>query len=375
MVRSFLPVGQGAFYCECFEGDNRKINIVYDCGSLTDVKIVEKEIRNYFQKGEIIDALFISHLDEDHINGIPFLLKYCKVKKIYFPLITSANKKIMGIYFRASGASEFIADFLDDPRRAIDALNIDYRPEFTQIDEADIDDMEPRSDNIDVSGVESGTNISIDIDIKNFSGRAIYSKWLYIPFNFRQKDRIDILMNELREIYGRRITEDEVESLWRIDALGDRDRIRKAYKKVPGNFNTNSMTLFSGEIFSQFRQYENSYCPKYCLRYCGYRSPIPSGCLYTGDYDASGEMKWVQLINAYKKYWKHIGCVQIPHHGSSHNFNPKFLDMDAFFVISCGYSNKYRHPHAYVIKSFLLKFIFPHIVTENVGSAAFYVIE
>lgn len=35
MVRSFIPVGQGAFYCEQFLDKQTKeiINIVYDCGS------------------------------------------------------------------------------------------------------------------------------------------------------------------------------------------------------------------------------------------------------------------------------------------------------------------------------------------------------
>ena len=33
--RMFLPVGQGAFYCECFEDSvsGRRFNFVYDCGA------------------------------------------------------------------------------------------------------------------------------------------------------------------------------------------------------------------------------------------------------------------------------------------------------------------------------------------------------
>lgn len=37
MLRSFLPVGQGAFYLERFETNDGRINVVYDCGSLTEV--------------------------------------------------------------------------------------------------------------------------------------------------------------------------------------------------------------------------------------------------------------------------------------------------------------------------------------------------
>ena len=372
MVRSFLPVGQGAFYCECFEGNKRNIHVVYDCGSSTSVKYVEKEIKNNFQEGDIIDALFISHLDKDHVNGIPFLLSYCKVKRIYFPLISSANKKILKIYYSINHISGFVAEFLENPRSAIDSLGIDYYPELIQIDEAGTEGMEQGFNGLDLPRRRSGDNISGDINISGASGGALYDEWLYIPFNFRQKERIDILMKKLASIYKRPITEDEVEELWRINAADDRDKIREAYKGVPDNFNTNSMTLFSGEIVNRFRQFPNMCYRKYCFR-C--RDFTPSGCLYTGDYNASGEDEWKQLINAYNGYWKHIGCVQIPHHGSRHGFNPAFLDMDAYFVISCGYANQYRHPHSSVMKSFLLRFIFPHIVTEHVGSAAFFVIK
>lgn len=371
MVRSFLPVGQGAFYCECFEGNKRNIHVVYDCGSSTSVKYVEKEIKNNLQEDDIIDALFISHLDKDHVNGIPFLLSYCKVKKIYFPLISSANKKILKIYYSINSISGFVAEFLENPRRAIGSLDIGYYPELIQIDEAGTENMEQGSNGLDLPRRRSGDNISGDINIRGTSGGALYNEWLYIPFNFRQEDRIVKLMDALEKIYKRRITEDEVEKLWRNNASGDRDKIREAYKRVPDNFNTNSMTLFSGETHKRFRQFANTCYRKYCFGCLNY---TPSGCLYTGDYDASGKYEWRQLENAYIDYWEHIGCVQIPHHGSRHGFNPDFLDMNAYFVISCGYANQYRHPHASVMRSFLLRFICPHIVTEHVGSAAFYVI-
>lgn len=51
VIRSFLPVGQGAFYCEQFYEDDhkdRRVNVVYDCGSSTNVKLVETQIANMF---------------------------------------------------------------------------------------------------------------------------------------------------------------------------------------------------------------------------------------------------------------------------------------------------------------------------------------
>src|SRR5699024_6704712 len=127
-------------------------------------------------------------------------------------------------------------------------------------------------------------------------------------------------------------------------------KIKESYKKIQGGLNTNSMTLFSGEIEYKLRQFRRICyyiicwiavlgC---CNRYCFYK---PSGCIYTGDYDALDKTKWEELEKAYREYWEHIGCVQIPHHGSKNNFNQNFLKMNAFFIISAGYSNKYGHPH------------------------------
>ena len=68
MLRSFLPVGQGAFYRETFNLKEGMHTIVYDCGSLTDLSIVERQIKHEFKRGETVDAVFISHFDTDHVR-------------------------------------------------------------------------------------------------------------------------------------------------------------------------------------------------------------------------------------------------------------------------------------------------------------------
>ena len=85
MIRSFLPVGQGAFYTEQFDCG---VNVVYDCGSSTSRSAIEKQIACTFEPREKIQAVFISHLHEDHINGLPFLLSHCCVERLYLPFLT-----------------------------------------------------------------------------------------------------------------------------------------------------------------------------------------------------------------------------------------------------------------------------------------------
>ena len=101
MQRLFLPVGQGAFYCEKFSEEDfcGKVNVVYDCGSLSGLSLLKAEIERVFDHGEIIDALFLSHLHEDHINGLPFLMKRCQVKRVYLPMVDTTDLALMRLAY------------------------------------------------------------------------------------------------------------------------------------------------------------------------------------------------------------------------------------------------------------------------------------
>ena len=80
--RIFHPVGHGAFFSEhiiCRYKDKTFFNVVYDCGSMSKTRI-KKEIDNTYEllEDNHINLLFISHFDDDHINGLSILCKSCK---------------------------------------------------------------------------------------------------------------------------------------------------------------------------------------------------------------------------------------------------------------------------------------------------------
>lgn len=60
--------------------------------------------------------------------------------------------------------------------------------------------------------------------------------------------------------------------------------------------------------------------------------------------------------------------MQVPHHGSRHSFRPEIADENFWFVISVGEKNRYRHPHATVLKALLQSTSMVSVVTENQGS-------
>lgn len=387
MLRSFLPVGQGAFYLEQFKTNDEKINVVYDCGSTTDIEIVNKQIRYNFNKGEEIKIVFISHVHEDHINGLEYLLKYCKVKNIVFPYTSEKDRILLNVerLYKNNDISndDFTYKFINNPRAALWDLDSETNLYGIREYHSDIEsNWENDTVNEGVEVLNSGINL-IDLLLYNKSVSKI--NWEYIPFNFRgskrKKQFFDTLDNNLKMIglSLHTISINDFLKQWADPAI--RNAIITAYQKVKGNLNTNSMVLFSGirdsNIFQwQLNPYDHCdrYCFHKCIKYfgCNYKK---NGCLYTGDYEARGKQKWNELKQAYSKYWDYIGCVQIPHHGSYKNYSQEFSLFDAYFVISAGYQNKYGHPNGSVIKNLLLNNKYPLIVTEQHNSERIFNVE
>ena len=379
MLRSFLPVGQGAFYLERFETKGERINVVYDCGSLTDVKIVEKEIRSNFSKGEEIKIVFISHVDQDHINGLEYLLTYCNVKNIVFPYTKRKDRITLTVDYFCNKINpsydDFTCEFISNPSNALRRYDSDARlwGISDEYDSNESNDRDHYNEDEEFKVIRSGENL-FEYLIDNRIISKI--KWEYVPFNFREDNRkqqfIDELDNNLRLI-GKSIAQIGIDNILKQWADSDIQKaIIDAYKNVKGSLNTNSMVLFSGIRDNNIHQWNINlyhrfcYCRHKCIDFYEYYLR-KNGCLYTGDYEAKGKCKWLELKNAYSKYWDYIGCVQIPHHGSYRNYNKEFALLDSYFVISAGYNSKY-HPSGSVLKDLLLKDKYPLIVTEQHNS-------
>ena len=86
--RTFHPIGQGAFYSE----QHKNFTIVYDCGSKTKSSISDLVVKNAFPENHIIDILFISHFDKDHVNKISILKNQYKIKRVVLPLLHDFQK-------------------------------------------------------------------------------------------------------------------------------------------------------------------------------------------------------------------------------------------------------------------------------------------
>ena len=86
--RILNPVGHGGFDVECIDGKT----IVFDCGS-KNTHLIEncilhyQEMHSYYNKSNKIDYVFLSHFDNDHVNGLSVLKKYFDIQNVIVPYI------------------------------------------------------------------------------------------------------------------------------------------------------------------------------------------------------------------------------------------------------------------------------------------------
>lgn len=360
MTRTFQPVGQGLFCTEKFvKADGSKVNVVYDCGSLSlrhdDLKSV---IEASFDEGESIDALFISHFDSDHVNGLPILLKHCNVRKVFLPILTGP---VEIAYWRLKSQADL-------------RLKNGYELPVSYI----LLDPERRENNRWLMELGGGNDTSVTW-LQESSVASIatnftpMTNWALVPFNYKRFNReadfrsvidwvlvnehiafnVDYLANHTAEVFAK-LGADECGKL--IGKINKKLREKlggKAFKKRFGSINGSSMTLYSGELVG-----ENEKCA-YVLKCDASVSDheYRAGCLYFGDYEASDTSAWNALSSFYlrEKCWSGIGCVQLPHHGSKHNYNAAFESMESCFVASYGLGNRNHHPGLQTILPLLSK--------------------
>ena len=95
------------------------------------------------------------------------------------------------------------------------------------------------------------------------------------------------------------------------------------------------------------------------------------GCLYLGDADLNDPEMLKTINNTLFPYTGKVGLIQIPHHGSGENYNPKLLDIYkkvVCYVLSYGQKNQYGHPSHYVLSSIACADKYLVLVNEEPGS-------
>lgn len=354
VVRGIHPVGQGAFYTEIHNikaGDEHCV--VFDCGSKGGMECLEKSIKDTFIKDQVIDALVISHFDQDHVNGIVHLDKRCKIRNIVIPQFS--NRKwfyIVADYVSRGGRSVNmdVCNLTIFRRRGIRIIEVKpMDDEDTGNGERTMDLLLQGDENITIT---SGTHIQLSSSI-NVDGGSV--KWLYLPINCTLGKDIDRLETKLNSIMSGFTTLPAGAMKNAIEK--HRKEINDAYKDVFGNSNASSLCMYSGLDDAKWNIPLRIYSAGDYWRRRRHRT---EACLYTGDSELRNLTKLEYIERVVGTLKERIGLLQIPHHGSIENTDAGIFDMFSDQMMACfmsyGIGNRFGHPSQYLVDMLKIKF-------------------
>lgn len=382
LTRTFHPVGQGAFYSEEFrdEEGNCVFRVVYDCGSLKYCKLqrnsdgsllarqdIKNRVSGAFSDDHGIDVLFISHLDEGHVNLIPCLeaFQHRRIRRVVLPLLTVEERYILLGYHLIKSRGRRISGVLE----SIVTAPEEYFGNDTEVTfvrptdgERSVVENEMDEDGVGIDDLQQEVPSLTKILIgKGPFDNGQMPRWLLIPYNHKP-ERYSNLKDELVNVFGKEFL---IENLKDTDfVIRNLKTLRCCYKVLQDGINRNSMALYSGPLDCACSirgevvggNILGCYCP--CDQFAEYwldrvlrleQSSIfhgCPGCLYTGDISLDD----TDLMRAFGRYVKNIGMVQLPHHGSLDSFGKGNLPIEwRVCVATYGERNSFGHP-AFAVK-------------------------
>ena len=352
VTRTLHPIGQGAFYTEKFEYDGQQCNVVFDCGGTSSV--IEERVKYYCDslskglscngkdKKPTIDAVFISHFDKDHVNGLETLLNKAEVKCIFLPLLNDDEVYALSLSFVEKLGDPLYSGLIES---AVSGEKLKWNGQKIKIVRISKSD-----------GTEGNSNEEYDLDsddhrTKISSGTSIKLRnstpWIFKTFTFRNAEgkREKQLKKALKK-RGYELSLTELIKKWQAPQY--QDGIRKCYKFVSGSMNANSMVTYSGLGKNDFTV-TNCMTSKSCYwRNCSdinSFAPHKAGCMYFGDYEAKGKCKWKQYEDSFGYLIDLLHVQQVPHHGSKYNYNVRLnVPKKKLNFISAGKTSS--HPHS-----------------------------
>ena len=317
--RILHPVGQGAFFTEQFLDESGKVvyNVVYDCGSFTSQpNLLEYEIRNTFERNAHIDLLFISHFDEDHVNGLMTLQNQTKIDKdtkVIIPFKYPYLLMVMDDDYPT--LARFVMRMFNSGARVIGVD--EYIDENRQGESIEID-------RLDSSITLGGKNVI----------RLDKVLWYYYPFMLPDQSSLQ------------KVFEGKVKGIVNLDdpneILTKRKELRNIYKTIGktkggvSRINVNALFMLSFPAV-------NVACNTNIWHQINLKGNVAPTCFYTGDSNLKGngydevKQRVTDILDVYSKGTK-VWMMQVPHHGSDKCFPEKMADRSDGFS-ECAFMN------------------------------------
>jgi len=374
---TFHNVGQGLFYSGRIEttANSNKFNFVYDCGS-NNKDHISAAIISYHREPKIINCLILSHLDEDHTNGLNELLPENDNGDIIVILPYHYPSERVKIGLNSLNTAEsWWFDFISDPVYYL--LNIKKVGKIVIVGNGETDSTKELSEYSfeNLEDIPDDENLIKDINknedwLKYPNQKSVLIKkygftikinqiWKFKFYNHSYIKNIGNFHRHVQPLLGENPLTD-------LKSEDFRKSLRNnGYKNIHSTINQTSLMLYHAPI--KYQGYIRLSCSNQeQLRQKGSKN----GQLLSGD--ISFAVKWKQIASFFKDELKNIAFVQIPHHGAitswRSNGKPNFKainDLRTLHWINSSSSTSKKYPSRELAKE-LFKYQYNlHCCNEN----------
>lgn len=405
LERKLYPVGQGSFYAERFmDGDICKACVVYDCGSMQEIKkknktqkeidcwideLLSKQII-YQENKPTIDILFISHFHEDHVNGISQLIEKYHIKLVMMPFLESMEKDMLFLLEWCHAGMRN-----DNDEATYNLYKLIYRPEslfdketvITYVRAYDnLTDSDKNVKAIDIKDVKESSNINSFTPITCVIDAPKGSKnpyiWKYVPFYMglgEEYNNFKSAFEDSNTLHD--VIQGNACLLGKLYDGNFQKEVRTVYECITKKrLNEYSLMVYSGPLDNDLHfNVKYSLGKNMCSKKKEQRTLENSvaGCLYLGDAKLGWGPKMLNgkkcdTIRIIKEKLKsdlpQLDMVQVPHHGSADSYSSKLLELNAkteHYFVSYGKINRYGHPSSDVVKDIASQGKLLSCVTED----------
>lgn len=399
---SFYKAGQGSFYGgRIWEHENNKVfTVVYDCGTSLFIAGNSQSLNNeithfkhqphYFVHNSEIELLFISHIDYDHVSGLKRLLTEFKVKNIILPYIEKQHRQFFLVSFPDNNAPNDLS--VEDYISLIESPNtfIQNNSKETQIyfvksnGKSEIEYQGYDNDNQSENIYPRGTRNTETEELNNQQNVLVYDnnlqffiqrKWEFTTYI---KSINELAINNLHNCLKKKLKKKPTDSLT-LDDLKEivttkRKEAHKCYTDCIGEINSHGLVLLHGPIRFEHlcgRVYPDCELHHFYVdrhnrhfyddHHFRNNNPAMLGTLLFGDTSINPSNNPIDFPQAFKNKLVNVHIVQVPHHGSSKNWNfDEFKNLkigdsinrwgnQVVSVCNFGYGNKYGHPSHQVL--------------------------
>jgi Metallo-beta-lactamase superfamily len=385
-------VGQGGFHAAHVhsghspeERGDATYSYVYDCGSNSRVDL-RQAIARFSAATSRLNALFVSHLDEDHVNGLDHLLTTTDVEDVYIPYLDDLLVLLDLLEIESTtGLTGSLVEAALDPagffgRRGVQrvirlgsggASGLDGpqlpQPSGGSTEEGDFISKPTREHGRVSKGIVGKRAELLNMSPDGAIGLEIGPTrldWMLLPHvtpapqenmvAFRKAIRGVLGLASGKKLTARCL----IEGLTRRSTRQD---MKKCYEAIVAGgarraHNRISMSLYSGPTgYADHGRWRQVICRPYSTyepRYWLFAAHGPVGWLGTGDATLKDKKVWESFDRNFRKLWPEVAVLVLPHHGSAHNFNAKLLCFSrlGLAVANAGIPSPYGHPSLGVVR-------------------------